>query len=199
MTNSFFSDKIFQKNAHEIYIAMNKPVGYVCSAVSDSHKTVYELLSPQLQQFVSTPKRGHKLHTIGRLDCDTSGLLLFTTDGFFSHKLTSPESKTEKTYIVTLKNRGDKTFIQKASQGLVLPAEKKSPEQKCLPVVLSPLDETLFKWEVKITEGKFHQVRRIFSALGNEVESLQRIKIGSFLLPKNLKPGDYCFFNPQIL
>ena len=73
----------------KIYIMMNKPAGYVCSAVSDSHHTVYELLPPDLQELVTKPTRGHRLHTVGRLDCDTSGLLLLTNDGFFSHSLTA--------------------------------------------------------------------------------------------------------------
>ena len=70
----------------KIYLIMNKPCGYVCSAASDSHKTVYELLTPELQELVQGAKRGHRLHTIGRLDADTSGLLLLTTDGYFSMK-----------------------------------------------------------------------------------------------------------------
>ena len=75
----------------KIYLLMNKPCGYVCSAVSDSHKTVYQLLTPELQNLVRNAKRGERLHTVGRLDCDTSGLLLLTTDGFYSHSLTAPE------------------------------------------------------------------------------------------------------------
>ena len=68
---------------------MNKPCGFVCSAASDSHKTVYELLTPELQKMVSEAPRGCRLHTVGRLDCDTSGLLLITNDGNFSHKITT--------------------------------------------------------------------------------------------------------------
>ena len=78
------------ENENNIYLIMNKPAGYVCSAVSDSHKTVYELLPQEMRELVSKPKRGHRLHTVGRLDCDTSGLLFLTTDGHFSHRLTSP-------------------------------------------------------------------------------------------------------------
>ena len=97
---------MLEKNQNEnlcnenLYLVMNKPAGYVCSAVSDSHKTVYEILPQEMRELVSKPKRGHRLHTVGRLDCDTSGLLFLTTDGHFSHRLTSPENKIEKTYIV---------------------------------------------------------------------------------------------------
>ena len=72
-----------------IYLVMNKPAGFVCSAVSDSHKTVYDLLSPELKELVSGAPRGSRLHTVGRLDCDTSGLLLLTNDGKFSHEITA--------------------------------------------------------------------------------------------------------------
>ena len=80
---------------------MNKPCGYVCSAVSDSHKTVYELLPPELNSLVQGAKRGSRLHTIGRLDADTSGLLLFTTDGYFSHRIAA-NPEISKTYCATL-------------------------------------------------------------------------------------------------
>lgn len=191
------SNKSDIKNTEKIYIMMNKPSGYVCSAVSDSHKTVYELLPEHLQQLVTLPKRGEKLHTVGRLDCDTSGLLLFTTDGFFSHSLTSPEFNIKKTYLATLKQRGNESYIKKACEGLILPAEKKAPEQKSQPAVLIPLDKDYLKWQITVTEGKFHEVRRTFLALQNEVESLQRIRIGKMELPQDLHEGDFRYFNPQ--
>ena len=152
---------------------MNKPAGYVCSAVSDSHHTVYELLPPDLQELVTKPKRGHRLHTVGRLDCDTSGLLLLTNDGFFSHSLTAPEEKIEKTYIALLEK----------------------PEEKSGPAILRPLNKEMTLWEVKITEGKFHQVRRIFQALNNKVLELRRTAIGKWKLDDSLKEASYIFIN----
>ena len=83
-----------------IYLVINKPAGFVCSAVSDSHKTVYDLLSPELRELVSGAPRGSRLHTVGRLDCDTSGLLLLTNDGKFSHEITA--GRVTKTYRATL-------------------------------------------------------------------------------------------------
>ena len=77
------------KPSQYYYLIMNKPCGYVCSAASDSHKTVYELLSIELQELVKGVPRGCRLHTVGRLDCDTSGLLLLTNDGKFSNRITS--------------------------------------------------------------------------------------------------------------
>lgn len=183
---------MIEKNQKKnLYIVLNKPAGYVCSAVSDSHKTVYELLPPDMRELVTKPKRGHRLHTVGRLDCDTSGLLLLTTDGFFSHKLTAPENKIEKTYIAKLKNPGNLSYIEKAKKGLILPPEKKAPEQLSQPAFLKPIDSEFFLWQIKITEGKFHQVRRIFLALRNEVEFLQRTKIGRFELPPMLSEGEF--------
>lgn len=172
---------------------MNKPAGYVCSAVSDSHKTVYELLSPELQDKVQNAKRGQRLHTIGRLDCDTSGLLLFTNDGFFSHKITAPENHILKVYEVELKNPVTEEeqieYQKKVKNGITLPPEKKFGEQKTLPMKINFLSEK--NCTIEISEGKFHQVRRTFTALGNEVTKLKRIKIGNQSLPENLEEGIY--------
>ena len=180
-------------NQNNIYLVMNKPCGYVCSSVSDSHKTVYELLEPSLQELVRGVKRGKRLHTVGRLDCDTSGLLLFTTDGYFSDRLTRPESHLSKTYRVTLKNPVNKEnqleYEKQFASGVILPAEKKSPEQKSKSaeiVFLSP-----FECELTICEGKFHQVKRMFLAVGNEVEALKRTAIAGFILETSLSEGEY--------
>lgn len=172
---------------------MNKPAGYVCSAVSDSHKTVYELLSPELQDKVQNAKRGQRLHTIGRLDCDTSGLLLFTNDGFFSHKISAPENHILKVYEVELKNPVTEEeqieYQKKVKNGITLPPEKKFGEQKTLPMKINFISAK--NCTIEISEGKFHQVRRTFTALGNEVAKLKRIKIGNQSLPKNLEEGNY--------
>lgn len=184
-----------------IYLIMNKPCGYVCSAVSDSHKTVYELLTPELQKLVSDAPRGCRLHTVGRLDCDTSGLLLITNDGKFSHeiaaKVVSTGSTTSvcitKTYRATLLNpvaqENQKSYISRAASGLTLPPEKKYGEQFALPTILE--FETSCICKITIQEGKFHEVRRIFRALGNEVSALERIAIGGLTLPKEIEPGQW--------
>ena len=211
---------------------MNKPAGFVCSAVSDSHHTVYELLPPHLQLLVQNPKRGNRLHTIGRLDCETSGLLLFTTDGHFSHMLTEPKNGIKKTYIVGLKTPGALDYITKAQSKLLLPAEKKAPAQESAPAEVCPSCPSyssflsshsrsvppiqmpfstkvcpschscptpcsLQTWQITVTEGKFHEVRRIFKALGNEVIKLKRISMGPYTLPKNLEEGKYIEFTPS--
>ena len=176
----------------KIYLIMNKPRGYVCSAASDSHKTVYELLSPELQALVQGAKRGSRLHTIGRLDADTSGLLLFTTDGMFSHRIAA-QAEISKTYRAMLKEpvspESQTEYAARATRGLTLPPEKKYGEQECEPAQLHFLSPELC--EVTIHEGKFHEVRRLFRALGNEVKELERISIGGLTLPEDITPGQW--------
>ena len=176
----------------KIYFLMNKPTGYVCSHVSDSHKTVYDLLTPELQQLLYA-KRGERLHTVGRLDCETSGLLLFTNDGNFSHRLTVPENHIPKTYIAWLKNpvqeNAQKEYREYFSAPHILPAEKKSPEQMAEPAKIDFISDTECK--VTITQGKFHQIRRMFLPLGNEVIKLHRISLGEYSLPETLCPGEF--------
>ncbi len=171
---------------------MNKPCGYVCAAASDSHKTVYELLSPQLQALVQGAPRGQRLHTVGRLDCDTSGLLLLTNDGSFSHRITAGTG-ISKTYRARLESpvspEEQEAYRLRAAEGLTLPAEKKVGEQECEPARLSFLSPALC--EITIYEGRFHQVRRIFRALGNEVIELERISIGELKLPAELERGQW--------
>ena len=199
---------------------MNKPCGYVCSAVSDSHKTVYDLLTPELRALVQGAKRGSRLHTIGRLDADTSGLLLFTTDGYFSHRITastmveSVENTAEhvpsevdssfdklthrdylisKTYRATLEtpvsDAAQTEYITRAAAGLTLPPEKKFGEQQAEPAALHFIKDDVC--EITVHEGKFHEVRRIFRALGNEVKELKRIAIGRLNLPEDLAEGQW--------
>ncbi len=175
-----------------IYLIMNKPCGYVCAAASDSHKTVYELLTPELQELVRGAPRGSRLHTVGRLDCDTSGLLLITNDGKFSNKITT-NPDIQKTYRARLTEpvtaENQQTYITRASAGLTLPPEKKYGEQKALPAALH--FEAADVCRVTVGEGKFHEVRRIFRALGNEVVALERVAIGSLTLPPDLAPGQW--------
>lgn len=168
----------------KIYLMMNKPCGYVCSAVSDSHHTVYELLPFEMQQLVQNPTRGNRLHTVGRLDADTSGLLLFTTDGFFSNELTRPENHVDKTYKITLDNpvtvEQQKIYTEKCKKGFYIPPEKKGEAFTCKPSLLIWQDDK--HCTLTISEGKFHQVRRMIQELGNKVLELERIKFGKYEL-----------------
>ena len=180
------------KPSQYYYLIMNKPCGYICSAASDSHKTVYELLTPDLRELVSGAPRGCRLHTVGRLDCDTSGLLLLTNDGRFSNKITASHgiSKTYRAKLaepVTAENQ--ELYINRTAEGLTLPPEKKYDEQKALPASL--IFEAPAICKITVLEGKFHEVRRIFRALGNEVLELERMAIGGLTLPQDLKSGQW--------
>jgi 16S rRNA pseudouridine516 synthase len=165
---------------------MNKPLNCVCSRTSDRSKTVYSLLADKYSD-------NTKLHTIGRLDKNTSGLLLFTTDGKLSNYLTRPESKIEKKYLVELSqpvNKKDKLkYVEQSLHGVLLPEEKKSPEETAGPALITWI--TSAQCTIKVTEGKFHEIRRIFRALGNEVKRLERISFASISIPDYLKSGDY--------
>lgn len=172
--------------AQYYYFLMNKASGEVCSTVSDSHHTVYEHFSPELLS-----SKGAKLHSVGRLDCDTEGILLFTNDGKLSDFLTRPENKIEKTYFVRLKNRvteiQQKEYAEKAEKGLILPAEKKAAEQKSGGAKIIWIAQN--ECEITLTEGKFHEVKRIFKSLGNEVIYLKRVKFAGLKLDETLKNG----------
>ncbi len=180
-----------QKN---FYVLLNKPAGYVCSFVSDRHPVVYELVSS-----IIIPKNLGKLHTVGRLDCDTCGLLLFTTNGSFSHKLAAPDFKIEKKYFVRLENpveeSGQVAYKKMFEEGVVLPAEKKFGEQKALPAALEFLN--CRECVVSVCEGRFHQIKRMFMAVENHVEFLKRIQFGNIKLEENLLPGQFRFVDEE--
>ena len=174
------------------YFLMNKASGEVCSTVSDSHRTVYEHFPSELHE-----SNGAKLHSVGRLDCDTEGLLLFTNDGKLSDFLTRPQNKIEKTYFVRLKNTvteiQQEEYTNLAEKGVVLPPEKKSPEQKSSGANIEWISEKECK--ITLTEGKFHEVKRIFRSLGNEVSYLKRIEFAGIHLDSNLKEGEWRHLN----
>lgn len=172
----------------DIYLLLNKPEGYVCSKVSDSHRTVYDLIPENLFK-ESTLK---KLHTAGRLDSETSGLIILTTDGSFSHRITSPESHIYKTYRVTLEKHlsedEQSSYKEKCREGFIIPKEKKADAEKVLPSELEWVKDN--QCLLTIHEGKFHQVRRMFLALGNKVIKLKRLSIGNIKLEESFHEGD---------
>lgn len=166
-------------------ILMHKPLGLVCSHDDGEGRLVYDLLPARWRQ------RDPKISTIGRLDKETSGLLLLTDDGQLLHRLTSPRHHVAKVYEATLDRplRGDEVSIF-ASGTLMLNGEK-SP---CLPAKLTIIDETHVTLE--ITEGRYHQVRRMFAAVGNHVTTLHRSSFGNLTLG-NLKEGEYRILTPE--
>lgn len=159
-----------------IYIMMNKPAG-VLSATDDKERTVIDLLDEFYQ--------GLNLSIAGRLDKDTRGLILLSTDGKFIHKVTSPNSNIEKTYLIETRDKIDKSFIEEFKKGVYI----KEDDYTARPAKLEILEDK--KALVKVTEGKFHLVKRLFSNLSNEVISLKRIAIGNLKLDPMLKEGEY--------
>jgi 16S rRNA pseudouridine516 synthase len=151
-------------------VLLNKPVGYVCST-SDRPPLVYDLLPARF--LLRTPV----MATVGRLDADTSGLLLLTDDGALNHRLTSPRSHVPKTYVATLAEplRGDEA--ERFASGTLLLQGEQAP---LLPAHLDVLGER--EAALTIREGRYHQVRRMFAAVGNHVAALRRTSIGSLHL-----------------
>lgn len=162
-----------------IVILMHKPLGYVCSHDDGEGRLVYDLLPERWR------RRDPKISTVGRLDKETSGLLLLTDDGALLHRLTSPKHKVSKIYEAALDRplRGDEAEIF-ASGTLMLNGEK----TPCLPARLTVIDETHATLE--ITEGRYHQVRRMFAAVGNHVTALHRSSFGDMRLG-DLQEGEY--------
>lgn len=160
-----------------IYLMLNKPQGYVCSAKEGSSPTVYELVPPQFR------RRG--LFPAGRLDKDTVGFVLMTDDGQLAHEMLSPVHHVPKTYIVTLEGPYREDYENSFAEGLVIDGG-----EKCLPAELSPVEGEDRVCRLVLHEGKFHQVKRMFEAVGNRVVFLQRVKIGGLDLCENLALGE---------
>ncbi len=158
-----------------IYLVLNKPKGIISASNDKSRETVVDLVPENL--------RRNGLSPVGRLDRDTTGLLLITDDGEFAHKIISPKSEILKTYEVTLDGELTDEICQSFAEGITL-----ADGTKCKSAVLEIIDKT--KARVKISEGKYHQIKRMFGVVGLGVNELKRIKIGSFELPQNLNEGD---------
>ncbi|WP_104398795.1 16S rRNA pseudouridine(516) synthase RsuA [Vibrio penaeicida] len=164
------------------YIMLFKPDGFVCSHEDGFNHTAFVLLDEVKME---------NLHFAGRLDVDTTGLVLITDDGKWSHRITSPKHKCEKTYRVWLADPVQQEYVDRFTQGIELRNEK----EPTLPAQLEIIDEK----EVLLTihEGKYHQVKRMFAALGNKVEGLHRERIGDIYLDEDLEPGEYRYLTQE--
>jgi len=169
----------------EIYLMLNKPLGVVTSTSDPLHATVMDLLEERWRPFGLFP--------VGRLDYDTGGLLLLTNDGPLTHRLTSPKTGVDKTYRVLLRDAVDEpTFEEyrgRFERGvrfhdghLTLPAVLELPRGHSFPAALVDLT---------IQEGKYHQVKKMFKVVGNEVAGLTRTAMGPLTLDPSLAPGSY--------
>ncbi|EMJ9774394.1 16S rRNA pseudouridine(516) synthase RsuA [Morganella morganii] len=158
------------------YFMLNKPQGYVCSTDDP--------VNPTILYFIDEPV-AHKLHAAGRLDIDTTGLVLMTDDGQWSHRITSPKHHCEKTYRVTLAEPVADTTTALFEQGVMLNGEQ-HPTKPATLEIITPQDVRL-----TISEGRYHQVKRMFAAAGNHVDALHRERIGGIVLDDSLEPGEY--------
>jgi 16S rRNA pseudouridine516 synthase len=166
-------------------ILMHKPLDVVCSH-KEPGRSVYELLPRRWRA------RMPGLSTIGRLDKDTTGLLLLTDDGPFLHRVISPRSHVAKRYLATLdRPLGGHEAQAFASGSLMLEGET----DPLAAAVLEPIDA--HRAHLTITEGRYHQVRRMFAAVGNHVTALHRDSIGGLSLPDDLEPGHWRILNAE--
>lgn len=161
------------------YILLHKPTGVITASRDKSQKTVLDLLRPEDRLAGLTPA--------GRLDKDTSGLLLITDDGQLTHKMLSPKSHAPKYYLAALRDPFTKQIQSAFCDGILL--REGDTEEPCLPAESEAIAERLAV--VELHEGKYHQVRRMFAAAGNFVEQLLRIQIGCVPLPPDLAAGSY--------
>lgn len=162
-----------------IYFMMNKPKG-VLSATEDVYEhTVIDLLEPEDQIFSPFP--------VGRLDKDTVGLLLLTNDGKLAHQLLSPKRDVPKTYYAKIAGQVTEEDVRQFQQGVILDDGYKT-KPAALEIIKSDNESEIL---LTITEGKFHQVKRMFIAVGKKVTFLKRVKMGTLALDERLAPGEY--------
>ena len=198
------------KLQRDLYIMLNKCKDVVCASKDGEHQTVFDLLDEGLRhKFL-----GGDLHCMGRLDIDTEGLLILTTDGKLTHRLLAPKTHVPKTYAVGLRDQltegQKKEYIEKFSKGFWIDREQNEEGFDCQSGELIFIDESgesrieksLLSAATKnssgtvdcfltIYEGKFHQVKRMFAQMGNEVVYLKRVKMGDLMLDNKIELGSY--------
>ena len=158
-------------------LMLHKPLGVTCSH-KEAGALVYDLLPARWR------RRDPALSTVGRLDKDTSGLLLLTDDGALLHRIIAPSARIEKRYRATLARPLEGTEVQIFASGTLMLESETTP---LLPAVLEPISAT--EAFLTLTEGRYHQVRRMFAAVGNHVDALHRDRVGGLALPEDLGAG----------
>ncbi|MEM5424093.1 pseudouridine synthase [Paraburkholderia ferrariae] len=167
------------------YLALNKPAGYECSRDPQHHLSVFHLLPPQFGE--------RNVQCVGRLDQDTTGLLLLSDDGQFVHAFTSPKRKVPKVYVASTRHPLDEVQLNALRAGVLLHGER---EPIAAVAACARSDREL---ELTVLEGKYHQVKRMVAAAGNRVEALHRERIGGFSLPAGLAPGAWQWLDAAAL
>ena len=165
-----------------VYIMMNKPTGVISATEDNHHKTVIDLLNDEY--------RTYDIFPVGRLDIDTEGLLLLTNDGILSHNLLSPKKHVDKKYYVKIANPLTEEDIKTLENGIKLEENFITKNAK-VEIIWNNSENNEYLAYITISEGKFHQVKRMFKAVNNEVLYLKRMKMGNLLLDENLKLGEY--------
>ncbi|MEY4592687.1 MAG: hypothetical protein RIR18_1582 [Pseudomonadota bacterium] len=177
----FSVDGMDTRYQEKAYLVLNKPANTECSQKPKHHPSVYSLLPGYLRE------RG--VQAVGRLDEDTTGLLVLTDDGKFIHTLTSPKKKVDKVYEVYLKHPHTPELLAAMTSGVLLHDEPDPVEA----VACVGVDSHII--HLTLREGRYHQVKRMVGAAENRVESLKRIQIGSYTLPKNLAEGEWVWLD----
>ena len=172
------------------YVLLHKPAGTECSQKPSTWPSIYTLLPAPLRQ---RPQKGavQGVQAVGRLDQDTTGLLLLTDDGKFIHRMSSPRHHVPKVYEVTLRHAVDDGQLARLLQGVVL-------DDDPAPVRAAAAERSGEKsLRLTLTEGKYHQVKRMLAAVGNRVTGLHRARIGALTLPPDLQPGQWRWLGPD--
>jgi 16S rRNA pseudouridine516 synthase len=169
-----------------LYLMLNKPQGVVSATEDPDHKTVIDLVPKELKR--------DGLFPAGRLDGDTVGFILITDDGDFAHRILSPKNHIMKTYHATLQRPITQDDIDAFRNGIEL-----KDGTLCLEAQVKALDSNKPMAEIKICEGKYHQVKRMFAALGNKVVFLKRVKMGELSLDESLEEGQCREITPDEL
>jgi len=162
-----------------VYLLMNKPQGVISATEDNYHQTVIDLLDDDLAH--------HEVFPVGRLDIDTTGMLILTNDGDFAHRLISPKKQVPKVYQAKLEEPAEEWYMRKFEEGVTL-----KNGYKCLPASIAISDEDTTCVEITVVEGKFHQVKKMVEAMENKVLQLHRKSIGAFVLDEaELPQGEY--------
>ena len=165
-----------------VYLLMNKPANYECSQKPQHHMSVLSILPSQL--------RNRDVQCVGRLDVDTTGLLLISDDGQFIHKNTSPKKNVDKVYHATCRHPLTDEMLSALTAGVLLHDENETLKA----VSARRLDEKNPQLlELVLREGKYHQVKRMVAAAGNRVNELHRVRVGEFELPADLPVGQWIY------
>ena len=182
--DSVLFDQKNVKAAGNVYYMLHKPAGYITATKDDRERTVMDLMRDA---------KGKELSPVGRLDKDTEGLLLITNDGELAHRLLSPKKHVEKTYLVHTRDTVTQDMISQLEKGLNIGDDKPTLPAKARK--LSPEDGQGLL--LTITEGRFHQVKRMLAAVGNEVIYLKRLTMGPLVLDETLKIGEWRELTPE--